>query len=103
MVLPQPAAAATTITGALDGAVTGGCRRGRETTSVTTGGENFSAEYPPTVGLVPGGRFPAHPRAFQERPCVRGAGATMANEYTFVLQGTDQPAHPRRAPRVLTS
>jgi hypothetical protein len=49
IVLPQPAAAATTVTGPPDDAVTSGCRRARETTSVTTGGQNFSAQYQPTV------------------------------------------------------
>ena len=92
IVLPQPAAAATTVTGAPDGAVTSGCRRARETTSVTTGDENFSGEYPPTVGLAPADG-PRSPCALQDRPCARGAepGATMGNEYTYPVRGRISP------------
>ena len=93
MVLPQPAAAATTVTGAPDGAVTSGCRRARETTSVTTGGENFSAEYPPTVGLVPAGRSPLTLRlpgsALREGPRT---GSHDGQRVHVSCPGTDQPA-----------
>src|SRR6185436_4165203 len=41
-VLPQPAVAATTVTGASISSVRRACRRGRSTTWVVTGGENFS-------------------------------------------------------------
>ena len=41
-VLPQPAVAATTVTGASISSVRRACSRGRSTTWVVTGGENFS-------------------------------------------------------------
>ena len=48
---------------------------------------------PADRGARPRRTVPAHPCAFQDRPCVRGAepGATMGNEYTFRVRGPISP------------
>ena len=48
---------------------------------------------PADRGACPRRTVPAHPCAFQDRPCVRGAepGATMGNEYTFRVRGPISP------------